>query len=638
MFNSEPTPDASGKGGTSTFQSAMDQELRFATQVLGVTGYSIKGIIGQVSDLNNLLKKIPGMGNLPAGVTAAFDGFKKLTAIVPNAIEEFMEFEESAFRTFDQFGVGSENVEMLKERLYEAGQEMITFSKGSLDPKEAFENAAKIQETYSKNLARNVFISKQNIVEVAKASELTNVSTEKLVKNFLGAGRSVNNIGEQMSKVAKTVVGMGVNVAGVSDSVVDNIGKLDLYNFKGGIEGLARMTAESAKLGINMESVFKKMDELMDPDKAIEFSNSLSQLGFAASELSDPIRVMFLAENDPEAFAQEIGKLTESMFQFNKETGEVDFLKGNRRMLKQLSELTGQSEGELMKVGKRMKETAMISEELKFKPYSEEDKKLIEGLAQFKEGEGFVVEFTDKDGKKMTKNIMELSDEDLKRLGETMTIKDQDEAIKKQMSSNELTNSLLYSVDASLLQLVVLTEAGNELSRGYRKSGVSGGDIDKFRDKVRTNEDLIKLRQEKDFQGIVDQIGKVGSSAVGGATAFIEGLKPKSDFVYRSDGSVLSFDEGDLVMGIKESYLKGGTPSADMSPLNEMEDRFAGLRDQVTPEVKVPVSGEITLNLNVTSDKEIDKEKLKEILFETTTVQNLKSKINEAVSNFNLTS
>jgi hypothetical protein len=636
MFNTEPIQDASGKGTTATFQSSMTSELRFATEVLGATGYSIKGIIGQVSDLNNLIGKIPGMGKLPAGVTAAFDGFKKLTAIVPNAIEEFMEFEESAFRTFDQFGVGSENVEMLKERLYEAGQEMITFSKGSLDPKEAFENAAKIQETYSKSLARNVFISKQNIVEVAKASELTNVSTDKLVKNFLGAGRSVNNIGEQMAKVAKTVVGMGVNVAGVSDSVVDNIGKLDLYNFKGGIEGLARMTAESAKLGINMESVFKKMDELMDPDKAIEFSNSLSQLGFAASELSDPIRVMFLAENDPEAFAQEIGKLTESMFQFNKETGEVDFLKGNRRMLKQLSELTGQSEGELMKVGKRMKETAMISEELKFKPYSEEDKKLIEGLAQFKEGEGFVVEFTDKDGKKMTKNIMELSDEDLKRLGETMTIKDQDEAIKKQMSSNELTNSLLYSVDASLLQLVVLTEAGNKLSKDYRASGVSD-DINKFRETARKNDDLIKLRQEKDFEGIVDQIDKIGKSAVGSAGAFIEGLKTQSDFVFRSDGSVVSFDEGDLVMGIKESYLKGGTPSSDMSPLNEMEDRFAALKDQVKPEVRVPISGEITLNLNVTSDKEMDKEKLKEILFETTTVQNLKSKINEAVSNFNLT-
>jgi hypothetical protein len=68
-----------------------------------------------------------------------------------------------------------------------------------------------------------------------------------------------------------------------------------------------------------------------------------------------------------------------------------------------------------------------------------------------------------------------------------------------------------------------------------------------------------------------------------------------------------------------------------------MEDRFASLRDKVNPEVKIPISGEITLNLNVTSDKDISKEKLEGMLFEATTLQNLKSKINEAVSNFNLT-
>jgi hypothetical protein len=637
MMNDGTTPAASGDK-SDVFDSSLVAELRIVKEVLGIQNMSIKGIISNITDLNKLFQKIPGFNKtLPEPVKTAFEGFAKLGQIVPNAIEEFMEFEQVAFKTFDQFGVGSENVGMLKERLFEAGQELISFSKTQMDPLEAFKKAASIQEAYSKSLARNVFISKENIVEIGKASELTNVSTDNLIKGFVGAGRSVNNIGEQMETVAKTVVGMGVNVAGVSDNIVNYIGKLDLYNFKGGIEGLARMTAESTKLGINMESVFKKMDEVMDPDKAIEFSNSLSQLGFAASELSDPIRVMFLAENDPEAFAQEIGKLTESMFQFNKETGEVDFLKGNRRMLKQLSDLTGQSEAELMKVGKRMKEAAMISEEIKFAPYSEEDKKLIEGLAKYKEGEGFVVEFADKDGKKVEKNIMSLSDDDLKNLSDSMTIKNQEEAIKKQMSSNELTNSLLYTADASLLQLVVLTEAGNKLSADYRKSG-AGGDIDKFRDAMKTNDEIVKLRQAGTLEQIGEAVKNVGTKGAGGVSAVVEGLMEKKadDFVYRSDGSILRFDEGDLVMGIKESFLKG-TPSTDMSPLNEMEDRFAALKDQVKPEVRVPISGEISLNLNVTSDKEISKEKLEEILFSTTTVQNLKSKINEAVSNFNLT-
>jgi hypothetical protein len=629
----EVTPEASGdKAGV--FESSLVAELRSVKEVLGITGMSIKGIIKDITNLEKLTKKIPGMEGrpIPPGVSTAFKGLAAIGEILPNAVEEFMEFEDVAFKTFDQFGVGSENAQILKERLYEAGQEMISFSKKQMDPLEAFKKAASIQEAYSKTLARNVFISKENITEIAMASELTNVSVDSLTKGFVGAGRSINNIGEQMGKVAKTVVGMGVNVAGVSDNVVKYIGKLDLYNFKGGIEGLARMTAESAKLGINMEKIFAKTDELLDPDKAIDFANSLSQLGFAASELSDPIRVMFLAENDPEQFTKELTKLTDSMFQFNKETGEVDLLKGNRRMIQELSKITGQSEEDLIRMGKRAKENAMVMEELKYTPFSDEDKELISGLAKYKPGEGFTVTMRDDKGKAVEKNIMELSEDDKNALKNEMTIKNQEEAVKKQMSSNELTNSLLYSADASLLQLVVLQKAAGDLSAQYRKEGEKGGELDKFKDAMMMNDKIRTLREAENLKEVGEVFKTVGNQTKVGnnVTKIVEGLAPAEDFIYRSDGSVLRFSEGDLVMGIKESFLKG-------APSTDVDERFTALRDQANPEVKIPISGEITLNLNVTSDKDISKEKLEGMLFEATTLQNLKSKINEAVSNFNLT-
>ena len=65
---------------------------------------------------------------------------------------------------------------------------------------------------------------------------------------------------------------------------------------------------------------------------------------------------MFLAENDPEEYQKEIAKLTESMFKFNEETGEAEFLKGNRRVLKELATLTNQTETEMMNTGKKYKE------------------------------------------------------------------------------------------------------------------------------------------------------------------------------------------------------------------------------------------------------------------------------------------
>jgi hypothetical protein len=629
------TPDQSAPESTS-FQYFMEQQLRLGT-ILGKSNLTLSSMVKSSSDLVKVLNVIPGIdatkftGPLKEGIDTIMD-------VAIGLGKEFLQVEETAMKTFDTFGVGSGNVEMLKSRLYEAGLEMVKFSKGGLDSLEAFEKAQKMQAAYNSELRRNNFLALDTIVDIQAASELTNVSTDNLIKGFAGVGRNLDNVGENMETVAKTITNMGVNVAGVSDNVVKYMGKLDLYNFKGGIEGLARMTAESAKLGINMESIFAKTTELLDPDKAIDFANSLSQLGFAASELSDPIRVMFLAENDPEEFAKEIGKLTESMFKFNEETGEVDFLKGNRRMLLELKNITGQSEEELMKQGKRMKEFAMISEELKFTPYSEEDKKLIEGLAQYKKGEGFVIEFTDREGKQQKKNIVELSSEDREDLKDEMTIKNTQDALKKQLSTNELGNTILFGIQGILLQSLVLQKGIGAGAKKVREMGYEGGDIDVFKNalaETKTVSNIVKAETMAELQ-----------EAFGDITKDIKGLIPTDksaastgaaaeDFIYRSDGSILRFDEGDLVMGIKESFLKG-TPT-NMSSSNDMEDRFASLRDKVNPEVKIPISGEITLNLNVTSDKDISKEKLEGMLFEATTLQNLKSKINEAVSNFNLT-
>jgi hypothetical protein len=634
MLDNDNTTAASGDKSTDAFQSAMVKDIRFVKEVLGVTGLNLKSILSSVGGLNTLISKIPGgagLKSLDAGLKPILGFLGEMGKIAGNAAEEFMEFEQVAFKTFDQFGVGSENVEILKERLYEAGTQLGLISKTQMDPLEAFKKAASIQETYSKSLARNIFISKENIVEIGMAAELTNVSTDTLIKGFTNVGRSVSNVGKQMETVAKAIVGLGVNVSGVSDKVVANIGKLDYYQFKNGIEGLAKMTAESSRLGINMESMFKKMDELMDPDKAIEFSNTLSQLGFAASQLTDPIRVMFLAENDPAEYQKEIAKLTESMFKFNEETGEAEFLKGNRRVLQQIMTLTNQSETEIMNTGKKYKEMAMIAEELKFSPFDEEDKKLISGLAQYKPGEGFTVTMRDKEGKAVEKNILELTTEDRKILRDEMTIKDTKDNLKKQLSTNEITNQILFSIEAASTQLVVLQKMANEGSKAIRGSAQEGAFTDRLKEEIAYNQTLSDLTQAGKWSEISAAVADIKTGAIG-----LGGTEPKAeDFIFRKNGGIQLFDEGDLVMGVKESYLKG-TPT-NMSSSNDMEDRFASLRDKVNPEVKIPISGDISLNLNVTSDKEISKEKLEEILFSTTTVQNLKSKINEAVSNFNLT-
>jgi hypothetical protein len=632
LTDGNPTPDQSA-ADANTFQYFMEQQLRAAT-VLGLTKNTLKDLATSSTDLLKILNLIPGI-EAAKFVGPLKKGLDTVINMAAGLGKEFLNVEETAMKTFDTFGVGSGNVEMLKSRLYEAGLEMVKFSKGGLDSNDAFEQAQKMQASYNSELRRNNYLTRDTLVEIQAASQLTNVSTDTLIKGFAGVGRNLDNIGKRMETVAKAIVGLGINVAGVSDNVVKNIGKLDYYNFKNGIEGLAKMTAESARLGINMEKMFTKMDELMDPDKAIDFSNTLSQLGFAASQLTDPIRVMFLAENDPEEYQKEIAKLTESMFKFNEETGEAEFLKGNRRVLKELATLTNQTETEMMNTGKKYKEMAMIAEELKFSPFEEDDKKLINGLAQYKQGEGFVVEFTDKEGKQQEKSIVELTKEDLDSIRGEMTIKNTQDALRKQLSTNELGNTILFGIQGILLQSLVLQKGIGNVSKGVRKMGYEGGDIDVFKNALAETQTVANIVE-------ADTLEKFGK-AFGDITKDIKTLIPVKDAQISPDGGlIVSGAKGHYSLDKKDTVIAGTDLGGDSGKFNnlssnDMEDRFASLRDKVNPEVKIPISGEITLNLNVTSDKDINKEKLEGMLFEATTLQNLKSKINEAVSNFNLT-
>ncbi len=52
---------------------------------------------------------------------------------------------------------------------------------------------------------------------------------------------SVYDVGDRMKEVTDYARSVGVSVAGVSDKVVGNLGKMNLYNFDNGIKGLAKM-------------------------------------------------------------------------------------------------------------------------------------------------------------------------------------------------------------------------------------------------------------------------------------------------------------------------------------------------------------------------------------------------------------
>jgi len=611
------------KATTVVETSPFDEEITFLSKTLGVTSDTIKeitlGLVGAKSALGKLLV----MGYDLAG--------------------EFFKIENQAFKTFDQFGVGSIHAESLKENLFEAGQELMEFSKTQMNPLEAMKKAAEMQENYSKSFHRNVFLSKENIVNIGKASELTNVSTKTLIETFVGLGRNVDNIGTTMETVARTVTSLGMNVAGVSDTVVKYIGKLDTFNFKEGVGGLAKMVGESAKLGINMDKVFDKTEQLLNPEAAIEFAATIQRLGFANSELADATSVMNMAEN-PEKFAKAIDEITQGLAEYDRQTGEAK-LNISMRDLRVTAEALGQDKEAFANTIKRRAMLDAMREDLKKNPFttfSEKDIKLMEGLATQKDG-GFVVKIKDETGEEKEKKVDELTADDFKKLEEQMTMQNKttDNVLKEQMTSSELMNSTLSTMDASLNSLVVLNTEANKLSREFRDSYKTGGGMQIANETLRKEGTKLRTTRLEDIPTKAKEEGQKMINKMGQYFSGTPTTTPSSDFIYREDGGVLNFERGDLVLGLNEDKLKSYLSNTNPTPNNLQQLQTTNMTEKMTTkesstkEIIVPISGKIDFNLNITSDKGLDKKTIEDFLSRTDTIDKIKKEIKNTKTLFN---
>ena len=128
-------------------------------------------------------------------------------------------------------------------------------------------------------------LGEEAVTEIAAAAKVANQDVGTLAENFRGVGISMYDVGDRMEEVANYARSVGVPVEAVAGAVSDNLGKINLYNFEGGVQGLTKMAAQSARLGVNMDKVFSIADDLFSPEKAIDYAASLQRLGVTANGL-----------------------------------------------------------------------------------------------------------------------------------------------------------------------------------------------------------------------------------------------------------------------------------------------------------------------------------------------------------------
>lgn len=376
-------------------QITKDQEAALTFTDKYITNYSI--------GITNIKDTMTGV------IKAAASGFGEGGLFDSKAIELL---ENQAQDIANSFGVSRGRIEEFKQVIADASPELI---KLGIDQ----EQVAKNYETISKEMGAAASLGTEAIIEMSAAAKATGQDVGTLAKEFRNVGVSMYDVGEQMTEVANYARSVGVSVNAVSTGVVSNLGKLNTFNFEGGVNGLAKMAAQASRLGVDMGKVFKIADDLFSPEKAIDMSAALQRLGVTSSGLLDPLRAMDMAQNDPAALQNEILNISKEFTKFNEQTGKMEILPGSKRRLREVAEALGMSAEELAGMSIKAADFDRKMSQIKLPDFaegSEETKELIASMAQMKGGVATINVKDEKTGEVLLKQVDQLTPEDIEKL------------------------------------------------------------------------------------------------------------------------------------------------------------------------------------------------------------------------------
>ena len=362
---------------------------------------------------------------------------------VKSILTTIKEVGEGATEVTRVFGQGKEQIIAIRAAMAEAVTSVTLLGGG-------FSDILKIQMEVGKALGTNLILNSQSYEKLYATTKVTGIEATTLTTNFKDAGFSVYAIGDQMTKVMDVSRSIGVNGREVSAKVVENMSKMNQFNFQGGVEGLAKMAAQAVNLRVNMNDVFTIANRLFDPEQAIDMAAAMQRLGVAQGDLLDPLRLMDLAQNDPAELQNQIAEMSKSFTRLKADGTGFEILPGEKLRMMELEKAMQLPTGQLAKMGLASADLGLKMSKIKFSDdvADEDTQKLIANMAEMGEGGVYKVTYTDEKGKVQTKNVTELDEKDIKAITEASQKppKTMEELAKDQLKHQESIDANIASI------------------------------------------------------------------------------------------------------------------------------------------------------------------------------------------------
>ena len=418
------------------------------------------------------------------------------------------------------FGVSRDRIEEFKTLVADVGPVLAQMGYSETE-------FASTITTVSSKLGGAASLGAEAVTEIAAAAKVTGEDVGTLAANFREVGISMYDVGDRMAEVTNYARNVGVPVQAVAGAVSENLGKINLYNFEGGVQGLTKMAAQSARLGVNMDKVFQIADDLFSPEKAIDYAASLQRLGVTANGLLDPLRAMDMAQNDPAALQEEIVNLTKDFVRFSEENNKFEIMPGAQRRMREVASALGIEASEFAKMGIQAAEFDRKLSQIKLPSFADdkETKELIASMAQIKDGVATVTIKNIQTGKVELKQPDQLTPEDIEKLKQSQeqNNKSIEELAVEQLSQAEFQTGHLEAIRlggqlglASMGPVQRLAEMSREAQRGGLRAATTEYTAptvrETFTPAARVAEDAVISLLRNNSIGFEDAVGRMGSA------------------------------------------------------------------------------------------------------------------------------
>lgn len=486
----------------------------------GTTGGRFSGVGLTALALKDASISNSSISEIPTGEKVRVDEYLKaltqgkpvmdlIKTIGSDILEQASREEQLRTDINENIGIAGQLSGNLRDDILDAYPATVRFGYG-------IESVTKLVRNLMEGSGRFNMISKSTIERagstarafVGDLSEMGIVFTE-----FEKVGIGARDAMDSIDKAGKGSLELGLRAKTTVKDIRDNIGRLNEFGFKNGIQGLAEMSRKATEFRMKMDEVFKVADAVMDPDKAIELSANLQVLGGAMGDFNDPLRLMYDATNNVEGLQDALIGAAGSLATYNTEQGKFEITGINLRRAREMAKTLGVDYNELTKSAIASQERLSAGADLMGRGLNmkDEDKEFLTNLSRM-EGGKMIIDVPESLQKKLGTDsklaLQDMSDATIKALlanKEEFEKMNPEEIAKDQFSSIKNIEMDLHGIAAKILRdttKVVKGQGANSLDAQTKKfydetiKPLADGTIKSDNNKVKELADKIKGAME----------------------------------------------------------------------------------------------------------------------------------------------